>query len=286
VFSSTTSGYQLLDFGRSRKLEAIGGKVVDRPAPAATGPVSDPDLWQRADLRFDLSTKRWQSVHGERVGEWVCEVGRIRMGIKPTPAGQLGVFPEHWQHWPWLNDCLEPPNPDRSWNVLNLFAYSGATTLALAAAGHSVTHVDASQPMVQWARQNASLSGLSDRPIRWIVDDAMGFLRRELKRGRTYDAIVLDPPTFGHGKRGERWEIERDLPDLMLACWRLLSENRRCVLMSGHSTGIDLRRLHSYLKQHSGSKEAGSLSISQNALVDRNGRKLDCGYVCKFTFND
>ena len=208
------------------------------------------------------------------------------MQIKPTPAGQVGIFPEHWAHWDWLSQKLTPSTATSSQptRVLSLFAYTGATTLELARQGCIVTHVDASKPTVQWGKENQKLSGLEHAIIRWIVDDACAFVKRELRRGKQYEAIILDPPTYGHGSQGDRWEIHRDLMPLLDDCWQLLSEDRRAVLLCGHSSHISLREINRQLGQKHGSASVGNCEMTQAFLLDQSGRKLDCGFAAKYSF--
>lgn len=281
----STSQHQLIDFGNGRKLEQINGIIVDRPSPGAVGrPLGSPD-WEKADLQFDENRNSWnyRDSCSDRLEEWFCEIGTVRMRLKPTSTGQIGIFPEHWEHWNWIasNPLSKADEPIR---VLNLFAYTGATSLALASQGYSVTHVDSSKPTVAWARENCAASGLGEAPIRWIVDDALKFVEREVRRGSLYDIILLDPPTFGHGTNKQRWEVHRDLPRLLNGCWKLLSEHRRNVLLTGHSQNMDLRQLARDLEDEFGSKSIGTFKIQQAYLMDRGDRKLDCGYACKFSW--
>jgi 23S rRNA (cytosine1962-C5)-methyltransferase len=208
-----TDEYALIDAGAGRRLERFGSRVVDRPAPSVveTPRRAGPESWRAADLRFD----RERGWTGDDQGPWRIAIDGLTLELRPTAAGQLGLFPEHALAWPWLRERIGQ-RPDAE--VLHLFAYTGATTLVLAAAGARVTHVDASRPAVAWARRNADLSSLAERPIRWIVDDALAYVRREERRGRRYAGIVLDPPTFGHGPAGTRWELDDALPVLLAAC--------------------------------------------------------------------
>jgi 23S rRNA (cytosine1962-C5)-methyltransferase len=226
------SGHALLDAGAGRRLDRFGSRVVDRPAPAALWPPrGTPDAWAAADLAFERASG-WT---GEDLSPWAIALEDLTLELRPTEAGQVGLYPEHLAFWPWLRTALAGrPDPQ----VLNLFASTGATTLALAASGARVTHVDSSRPTVAWARHNAALSGLADRPIRWIVDDALTFTAREARRGRRYDGIVLDPPTFGHGPRGSRWELADALAALLDACAAVAADDA-FVLLTAHATGLD-----------------------------------------------
>jgi 23S rRNA (cytosine1962-C5)-methyltransferase len=224
--------HELIDVGDGRRLDRFGDRLVDRPAPAAVWPPKLPEAeWAAADLRFD----REAGWSGGAIAPWTITVDQLTLELRPTDAGQVGLFPEHLLFWPWLRAALAGRTEP---NVLNLFASTGATSLALALAGARMTHVDASRPAVAWARRNAELAGLADRPIRWIVDDALSFVGREKRRGRRYDGIVLDPPTFGHGPRGSRWELADALPDLLDACAAIATDDV-FVLLSAHATGLD-----------------------------------------------
>ena len=281
----STSQYQLIDFGNGRKLEQINGIIVERPSPGAVGrPMGSPD-WEKAELQFDENRICWnyRDSCSDRIAEWFCEIGPVRMQLKPTSTGQIGIFPEHWEHWSWIASNPLPQN-DEPIRVLNLFAYTGAATLALASQGFSVTHVESSKPTVAWARENCEASGLGEASIRWIVDDALKFVEREVRRGNQYEVILMDPPTFGHGTNKQRWEVHRDLPRLLNGCWKLLSEHRRNVLLTGHSQNMDLRQLARDLEDEFGSKSMGTFKIQQAYLMDQGDRKLDCGYACKFSW--
>jgi 23S rRNA (cytosine1962-C5)-methyltransferase len=236
--------YELIDAGDGRRLERFGSRLVDRPAPSTA---DEPrraarDAWAGAALRFD----RDQGWIGGDLQAWTIAIEIVTLELRPTGAGQLGFFPEHTLAWPWLRDRAtqtERPAPE----ILHLFAYTGATTLALASAGARVTHVDASRPAVAWARRNAALSGLGEHPIRWIVDDALAFVRREARRGRRYAGLVLDPPTFGHGPSGARWELDQTLPDLLGAC-AAVAEPDAFVLLTAHATALTPADLASALE--------------------------------------
>ena len=224
--------YELLDAGDGRRLDRFGDRRVDRPAPATMWPARLPEsAWAAADLRFD----RGAGWSGRTLRPWTVAVDDLTLELRPTDAGQVGLFPEHLVFRDWLLGALAGRTEPQ---VLNLFAATGATTLALARAGARVTHVDASRPAVGWARRNAELSGLADRPIRWIVDDARAFVEREDRRGRRYDGIILDPPSFGHGPRGSRWELAEALPGLLYACAAIAADDV-FVLLTAHTTGLD-----------------------------------------------
>jgi 23S rRNA (cytosine1962-C5)-methyltransferase len=227
--------YALIDAGDGRRLEGFGARTLDRPAPSATWRRRLPSAWERADLRFERG-RGWT----ETAEPWAIRWHGLTLEMRLTPAGQVGLFPEHAVLWPWFHDVLWDR---RGAEILNLFAYTGATTLALAREGARVAHVDASRPAVGWARRNAALSGLTDAPIRWLVDDAAVFVAREVRRGRRYHGVVLDPPSYGHASGGRRaWRLDAGLADLLDRVAALV-EPGGFVLLTSHSTGWDAERL-------------------------------------------
>ena len=251
--------YQLVDVGAGRRLERFGEHVVHRPHPAAEGPRRSPDQWAEADLRFDRD-RGWSGpgLEAARAG-WTTRLVDLTFELRPTDSGQVGLFPEHAGIVPWLvararARAREGGTP----SVLNLFAYTGLVTLALAAAGAAVAHVDAAKPAVEWARRNAKLNGLRDRPIRWLVDDVPAFVAREGRRGRRYDGVVLDPPTYGHGTSRKPWRLDRDLPPLLDAIDRLLAPDGFLIL-TAHSGALDPFALGAFIGR---GVEVGELAIT------------------------
>jgi 23S rRNA (cytosine1962-C5)-methyltransferase len=220
--------YVLLDFGDGRKLERFGSLFLDRPSPAAANVErTNPSLWEDVAARFvpvDGSASSGCGPRGrwiERVpvpADWIVEHAPLRFELRNCDSGHVGLFPEQAENWDWIArqvSAIRAHDDDFRPRVLNLFAYTGASTLAAAAAGADVVHVDAAKSTVAWARRNAALSGLADAPIRWIAEDAPRFVAREQKRGNRYHGIILDPPSYGHGPAGQLWQIDRDLPDLL-----------------------------------------------------------------------
>ena len=207
------SSYQLLDSGDGKKIERFGPVSLVRPAAGAVWEPEHRRLWKNADAEFSREREGWRWERNGRLPEqWEATHHQLRFILKRTDFGHVGLFPEHAAIWDWVRSRIaERP----AIQVLNLFAYSGGATLAAAAAGAQVCHVDASKGMVEWARENAALNGLEQHPIRWIVDDVFKFLAREARRGRRYDGIILDPPSFGRGKRGEVFKVEEDLIPLL-----------------------------------------------------------------------
>ena len=263
---------ELLDAGDGARLERFGPLVVDRPAPGALEPRRDPDAWRGADVRFDRE-RGWQRRPGVTVpNDWSVSMSGITLGLRPTDAGQVGVFPEHAAGLPWLTEQVArrsgggaPPA------VLHLFAYTGLVTLALARAGAAVAHVDASRPSVAWARGNAERNALGGAPIRWLVDDVRAFVSREIRRGRRYDGVVLDPPTYGHGGSGQPWRIDGDLPPLLVDVGRLLVPDG-FILLTAHAPDTSPERLGELVGRFRGRVTTGAL-----ALDARSGARLVLG---------
>jgi 23S rRNA (cytosine1962-C5)-methyltransferase len=250
--------YELLDSGSGLKLERFGSVILVRPEPQATWQSALPqNSWNAAQGRF---TQPNRSMRGEWKfsqpvpPRWIMRRKNLAFWVQPTPSGHVGVFPDQASHWDWLAALIEAASAPRK--VLCLFGYTGLATLSAAAAGAYVTHVDASRQAVKWARENQSLSQLADRPIRWIVDDASSFVARELRRGRAYDGLILDPPRFGRGPQGELWKVEESLPALLRQCRQLLSPSPLFVLLNTYTTVLtrgqtakEAAQLHSFLKE-------------------------------------
>ena len=238
--------YELLDSGDGRKLERFGKYVLARPCSQAMWrPTRSPAEWAKADASFDREDGNNWHGRANLPKEWQIETAGVKFKLGGTDFGHLGIFPEQRAQWRWIRQTVrraiehsEQSNNRTIPRVLNLFAYSGGSTMAAALGGAEVCHLDASKGMVEWARENARLNGLADHPIRWIVDDAHKFMKREIRRGRKYDAIILDPPTFGRGAGGEMYKIERDLKDTLSLVRDLLSESPLFVLFSSHTPGL------------------------------------------------
>jgi len=230
--------YELIDSGDGRKMERFGAVTLVRPAGQAVWRRTLPDeAWRNISAGFDRAGgNRWHDRHN-LPDHWEVRVDGILFRLSSTDFGHLGIFPEQRVMWTWIRETvrLRRERSGRAVRVLNLFAYSGGATLAAAQGGAEVCHLDASRGMVEWARENAALNRLDTGPIRWIVDDAIGFLKRERKRSRRYDAMILDPPSFGRGKRGEVFKIQDQLPELLDLCRDLLSDDPAFVLLSCHT---------------------------------------------------
>lgn len=264
-----TADYELVDLGDGERLERFGDRLVRRPYPPVFGPPRRPEAWAGATLRFDRQTG-WSGPHATR-GPWVVSVHGLRLELRPASGGQVGLFPEHIAMLPWLGSETTAAGTPA---VLHLFAYTGLATLALAAAGARVTHVDSSRPAVAWARRNAELSDLNDRPVRWIVDDALAFTRREARRVRRYHGVVLDPPSYGHGPDGD-WRIERDLPTLLTAIADVL-EPDGFVLLTAHTEALDPASLQTVLADALG-RPRSTIKAGDLASTTDEGRTLFLG---------
>ena len=272
--------YELLDFSCGEKLERFGETIVRRQTPSipTTG-----KLMAQPDSPTQL---RYRRAEGDPTGQWSGNVDHrwctrhhgVNFQLKATPTGQVGIFPEQASNWDWIrNSSLE----FLGLKAINLFGYTGGTTLALAKAGAEVTHVDAAKTAVSWARENAAASQLQEHPIRWIAEDAMRFLERELKRGKTYDIFVADPPSFGRGPSGETWKLERDLQKLLTNAALLTNNQAKMVIISCHTPSYDAQRLGRQLSQAWGLPnrqiESGTLELRTSA-----GRSLSCGEFARW----
>lgn len=262
--------YELIDLGDGARLERFGEHLTDRPHAGSLAPRRAPQRWPDADLRFDRNGG-WTTRDGGDPRPWPIQVEGLTLELRPTEAGQVGLFPEHRLTLDWLTARIAARSGrhDGPPEVLHLFAYTGLATLTMARAGAAVAHVDASRPTVAWARANAALSRLNDRPIRWLVDDARDFVARELRRERRYDGIVLDPPSYGHGTRGaRRWQIGEDLAPLLAMCTRLLGDDG-FLLLTAHTEALGPEGLGQAVRESDGPGtgriETGALTLQATA---------------------
>lgn len=272
--SHTCSGYVLLDSGNFEKLEQIGPYRLIRPSPQAMWkPARADSLWTSAHARYHRSSAgggRWE-YRSELPGKWSISCYRLTMEIRLTDFGHIGLFPEQAPNWQWIQEQVGRKKAPVK--VLNVFAYSGGSTLAAAAAGAEVVHVDAARGMESWARENAKLSALDGHPIRWLVDDVTRFIRREIRRRSRYDGIILDPPSFGRGSRGEVWKIEDDLPSLLDQCCQILRPSPLFFLLSAHTPGITPLSLENLLADVMG-RFRGSLSSAEMVIPEEKGARV------------
>ena len=274
--------YRLLDCGGGERLERWGKYTLARPDPQAIWPRTEPELWKRADAVYHRSSTgggRWEIRSLPE--SWTIGWREQTFNIKPMSFKHTGVFPEQAANWDFIAQQVRAAG--RPVSVLNLFAYTGGATLAAAAAGASVCHVDAARGMVAWARENAKSSGLSDAPVRYIVDDCKKFVQREIKRSRRYDAIIMDPPSYGRGPTGEVWKFENDIAPFLELCAGVLSPEPLFVIISSYTAGIS-PSVASYLlgtvllPRFGGKVEASELGL----LCQSTGLALPCGHTARW----
>lgn len=277
-----TDDYALLDSGDSEKLERYGKFIISRPDPQALWPKKLSDVeWKKSDAVFIQSSKggSWQT-HQKLPDRWECKFDGLKFWIKLTSFKHIGIFPENQPSWQWMRDKIS--SAKRPIKVLNLFGYTGGASLACAQAGANVCHIDASKVSVNWAKENAELSHLKEKPIRWIVEDARVFVKRELTRGNRYDAILLDPPAFGHGPTHSLWRIETDLISLLENCQKLLSPQPLFFLIHGYASGYSSIAYANNLKAlfgHKGNLEIGECTIGHI----KDDRLLPCGIFARWS---
>lgn len=270
IFSiKKTKDYELLDSGLGQKLERYGSVVFSRPDPEALWGKNLPEsTWGKANGTFTRKgTKAEWKLDSSVPKSFNIEFGGFTFSIRPTSFKHTGLFPEQLANWEWMSKIIKSENT-RTVKVLNLFAYTGGATLACAAAGAEVVHLDSSKMAVAWARENALNSNLSDKPVRWIVDDVLVFLKREVKRGNKYDCIVMDPPAFGHGPKDELWKIEESFLELVNLCQQVLSDDPLFVLINGYTAGYSPiayeNVLKDMMKAYKGQIEIGELAIEES----------------------
>jgi 23S rRNA (cytosine1962-C5)-methyltransferase len=274
--------YELLDCSGGEKLERWGKYVLRRPDPQAIWQTPKDRDWDRADAVYRRSESgggKW--IKTDVPDSWQIREGSLTFNVKLMNFKHTGIFPEQAANWAFIDDTVR--HAGRSIRVLNLFAYTGAATLAAAAAGASVCHVDAAKGMVSWAKENAASSGLSDKPIRWIVDDCRKFVEKEIRRGKTYDAVIMDPPSYGRGPTGEVWKLEDSLWDFLQLCTGVLSPQPLFVLISSYTTGLSPSVL-TYLTETVFSARWGGKSESRELglPVTKSGLTLPCGAACRW----
>lgn len=284
--------YELLDCGDGRKLERFGAIVVDRPEPQAMTAPGRPRVAWGAHAVFSASGEdeekgRWR-VDRPVPESWpvVLAVGArpVTMACKLSGLWHLGLFPEQAPHWQWMLDRLATVPGDKP-RLLNLFGYTGAASLIAAAAGAEVVHVDASKKAVAWARENQAASGLSNAPLRWIVEDARRFVAREVRRGRTYHGILVDPPKFGRGAEGEVWDLFTDLPALLADCVSLLDKQHAHLILTAYAIRASSLALDGLLREATGMR-GGAIDSGELAVATRDGRLLGTSLYARWSAAD
>lgn len=270
--------YQLLDTGEGMRLEQFGKYRIVRPDPQIIWKTHLPhDEWMKADAIFNTNTKSWDNKTNVPA-KWLMHYNDLSFWAELTPFKHTGVFPEQLLQWQWLKEVLQEKNKEqKTIKVLNLFGYTGIASLVAAKYGAVVTHVDASKPTIGWARENQKASRLDGKPIRWILDDAYKFVQREVKRGNKYDAIIMDPPVYGHGPNGEKWEFTQSFPQLLTQCKLLLSDKPAFVLINAYAISASSLMLENTLKDFVPTKKA-NIEVGELALEEQgSGRLLSTG---------
>ncbi len=269
--------YEILDMANGEKLERWGNVVLIRPDPQIIWKnKSFPKKWDMANARYNRSSSGgggWK--YNKKMPEnWQIKYKELTFNIKPMGFKHTGLFPEQAVNWDWMISKIK--NAKREINVLNLFAYTGGATVACSYAGAKVCHVDSSKGMTAWAKENLATSGLADRPVRFIVDDVVKFVNREIRRGHKYDGIIMDPPSYGRGTNGEVWKFEDNIADLVELCSKVLSDNPLFFLINSYTTGISSTVLENILRLNI--KNEGKLSHGEIGLPMTNSKLiLPCG---------
>ena len=269
--------YEIIDCSKGEKLERWGDYILLRPDPQVLWdlPRKNP-AWKKLNGHYHRSNKgggEWEFFDLPK--QWSINYKDLTFHLKPFTFKHTGLFPEQAVNWDWFSEKIR--NANREIKVLNLFAYTGGATLAAAKAGAKVTHVDASKGMVTWGKENAVASGLEDAPIRWLVDDCVKFVEREIRRGNHYDAIIMDPPSYGRGPKGEIWKIEEAIHPLVKLCAKLLSDNPLFFLINSYTTGLApavlTYMISTELKQFNGKVDSQEIGLP----VTESGLVLPCG---------
>lgn len=273
--------YELMDSGDGEKLERFGTYTIARPDPRALWQKSNLALWSEADAIFtrtDPKTGTW-NIKKSPPNPWLLSYKSLTFTLRPTEFKHVGIFPEQAANWNWLTSVIKA----RPLNILNLFAYTGGATMAALSSGAKVTHVDAAKSTIAWAKENLEASKLTEKPIRWIEDDAYKFVNREAKRGNTYDGIILDPPRFGRGSKGEVWKLEENLPVLLQACKQILSPTASFVLINAYTADISPivldRLMQDLTRDLGGTIQTGELTLKESA----SGNLLPNGIFCRWS---
>ena len=275
--ASDWKDYEVLDTGDGEKLERWRDVILRRPDPQAIWPKQRPELWGRADAYYHRSNRgggEWEFF--KKLPErWSVRYGELEFYVRPTGFKHTGLFPEQAVNWDWMAGLIRKAG--RPIRVLNLFGYTGGATCACAAAGAHVTHVDAAKGMVQWAGENRKLSGIDETSVRWIVDDALKFVQREERRGKKYEGILMDPPSYGRGPGGEVWKLENELFGLVEACEKVLAEDALFMLINSYTTGLQPAVLHNMLTMTAARSRGGRVTADEIVLPVTAGGVLPCG---------
>ncbi len=277
--------YELIDTGDGKRLERWGNYMLIRPDPQVIwNPTYPEKVWDGASAEFIGSGERGRWNKRKTIPQswqlyWRADV---KLLAKLTPFKHTGIFAEQAANWEWMEKVTtDATNPGRKLKILNLFAYTGGATMVLTRLGHSVTHVDASKPAIAWAKENQVANKFPTESIRWILDDAVKFVQRELKRGETYDGIIMDPPAFGHSPTGKTWKFNRDLPKLLELCVQLLSPEAKFLLINGYATNSSSIALNNIVEQELKNR-GGQISYGELGLKEKTGRCISTGIYARW----
>ena len=288
LLSDGWKDYELIDASNGEKLERWGNIILRRPDPQAIWlEKGNEKMWTRADAHYHRSKSgggSWE-YHSKLPEAWQIKYGELVFNVKPMGFKHTGIFPEQAVNWDFIIDKIK--NAGRPIKVLNLFAYTGGATIASAYAGAEVVHVDASKGMVQWAKENAQSSGLREAPVRYIVDDVIKFVDREGRRGNKYDCIIMDPPSYGRGPKGEIWKFEDELYSLIQKCMKIMSDNPLFFIINSYTTGISSTVVANVLELTVGRRFKGTVTHSEIGLpITELGLNLPCGATTRWFAKD
>ena len=275
--------YKIIDMCNGEKLEKWGDYYLIRPDPQIIWTTKTrPEEWKKANARYNRSNTgggSWENVKN-LPKQWQIKYKDLTFNLKPMSFKHTGLFPEQAYNWDWMIEKIKKSN--REIKVLNLFAYTGGATVACLSAGAHVTHVDSSRGMTDWAKENAEASGLRDRPVRFLIDDCLKFVNREIRRGNKYDAIIMDPPSYGRGANGEVWKFEENIEELIKLCSQILSDKPLFFLVNSYTTGISSEVVKNILKMNLNVKK-GTFSNDEIGLpMDKSDIILPCGFYAKW----
>ena len=287
-YSKELNEYELLDMANGEKLERWGKYILIRPDPQIVWPdKTNPELWSKAHARYIRSSSgggHWEKLK-KMEDDWSIKYKDLTFNLKPMGFTHTGLFPEQSVNWDYMIDKIsKETKKGRNIKVLNLFAYTGGATIACSYAGANVCHVDSSQGMTNWAKENLASSGLKDRPVRFLVDDVIKFVKREIRRGNKYDCIIMDPPSYGRGKNGEVWSIEKNIYELIELCGNLLSDEAMFMIVNTYTGGLSGTIISNVIK-HAIKRKNMNIAFDEIGLKQKNSQEfLPCGIttICEF----
>lgn len=287
--SNEWKDYEILDMANGEKLEKWGKYILIRPDPQIVwSKKTNPELWKKADARYIRSKTgggHWE-IYSKIDNSWSINYKNLKFNLKPMGFKHTGLFPEQATNWDYITHKINSRiKENKEVKVLNLFAYTGGATVAALSAGASVCHVDSSQGMVNWAKENVASSGFKEKPVRFLVDDVIKFVNREIRRGNKYDMIIMDPPSYGRGKNGEVWNIEKDLNNLLEICSKVLSSNPLAVIINTYTGGLSGTIIENVAKINFEKNNVKKIIHDEIGLKQKNSDiVLPCGIttICEF----